>query len=326
MGIFDFLKKKMDSGYNRELYSCYWDSYMAKNPQKANDISKLTGINMRILSDYDAKEIISTVERWQKNIGVPISKLKSSFIDSFLDQFGESFIDDFLERLKSIEMTKEAQTFNIKKDHTIVRFMIDALVAYKQEKQKNALENHLKERLGLSDDAIKSIREKEEELNLAPDLSQNNNIENRLYNLAKECVSRLSKEFKPLGDIGRSEALLFFSTLIVDMGMIKNEIDLDVMEDKYKLLLCDDVICDFDSDDIFDFLNKRVAFYKQQYRRIKEESHYTPMFIYNAFYMNPGCEHPEILKDFSESPFTLLELQIKLFELEAYINQRKERI
>ena len=306
MGLFDFIKKKKDLGCYRESYSCYWDYYMAKNPQKANDIMKLTGINIRLLSDNDAKEIICTVERWQKNIGVPISKLKTSFLDSFLDQFGESFIADVLERLKSTEMTKEARTFNIKKDHTIVRFMIDALVDYKQEKNRNALDNHLKEKLGFSNETLTEIREKEEELNLAPDLSQNNNKENRLFNLAKECVDRLSSEFKPLGDVGRSEALLFFSTFIIDIGKLKNEIDLDVMEDKYKLLLCDDVICDFDSDDIFDFLNKRVSFYKQQYRRIKEESHFTPMFIYNAFYMNSGCEHPEVLKDFSESPFTLL--------------------
>jgi hypothetical protein len=84
--------------------------------------------------------------------------------------------------------------------------------------------------------------------------------------------------------------------------------------------------CDFDSDDIFDFLNKRVAFYKQQYKKVKEESLYTPMFIYNAFYMNPGCDHPEVLRDFTESPFVLIELQAKLFELENYINMKKANI
>ena len=45
-------------------------------------------------------------------------------------------------------MDKEAQTFNIKKDHTITRLMIDALVEYKQEKQRTALDNRLKDKLG----------------------------------------------------------------------------------------------------------------------------------------------------------------------------------
>jgi len=325
MGLFDWFKKK-DGGVGRDSYACYWDYYKAQNPHKAQDIAKVIGINMTNLADKDAKEIIGTIERWQRNIGVPICELKNSFIDSFMEQFGESFIDDFLARLKGTEMDKEAQTFNIKKDHTITRLMIDALVEYKQEKQRKALDNRLKDKIGLSDDELKSIKDKEKELNLAPDLSQNYNKENRLFNLAKDCVRRVSDEFKPLGDVGRSEALLFFSTLIIDIGLIKNDIDLDVMEDKYKLLLCDEIICDFDSDDIFDFLNKRVAFYKQQYKKVKEESLYTPMFIYNAFYMNPGCDHPEVLRDFTESPFVLIELQAKLFELENYINMKKANI
>jgi hypothetical protein len=59
--------------------------------------------------------------------------------------------------------------------------MIDALVEYKQEKQRKALDNRLKDKIGLSDDELKSIKDKEKELNLAPDLSQNYNKENTIW-------------------------------------------------------------------------------------------------------------------------------------------------
>ena len=146
-----------------------------------------------------------------------------------------------------------------------------------------------------------------------------------MFDLAKTCVSRLSREFKPLSQEGEAEALLFFSTLIVDLGEFKNEIDLEVMEDKYKLLLHDEILYHgLDADDFFAFLNARKDFYISQYEKIKNDSFYTPMFIYNAFYLNPGCDNPSDLKEFKESPATLLMLQAKLFELDSYITGIKK--
>ena len=181
-------------------------------------------------------------------------------------------------------------------------------------------------RLGLTDQQLKQIEQSEKELNLATDISKNNNLENRLFELAKTCVDRLSNEFKPLSDVGRAEALLFFSTLILDLGEFKHELDMGKMEDKYELLLHDEVFSEFDVDDIFAFLNSRKNFYIYQYRKLKRERMYTPMFIYNAFYMNPGCEQPDYLRDFNESPFVLLGLQAQLYELESFINDSKELI
>ena len=92
--------------------------------------------------------------------------------------------------------------------------MIDAVVEYQQKLKHDILSSSLAARLGLTDEQMKQIEQSEKELNLAPDISKNNNLENRLFELAKTCVDRLSNEFKPLSDVGRAEALLFFSTLI----------------------------------------------------------------------------------------------------------------
>lgn len=98
------------------------------------------------------------------------------------------------------------------------------------------------------------------------------------------------------------------------------------MEEKYMFLLCDAIKPIFDIDDFYDFANNRVEFYEEQYDKVKREKLYTPMFIYNAFYMNPDCDNPGYLKDFNEPPTVLLLLQSKLYELEMYIRKERERI
>ena len=324
-----FIKRSMSNDVNGLSDTSFWDRYTLKFPDKAAAILEVTGINMSSLTDNDVKEIVGSIERWSKNSKCSIRSLKQNFLGPIIDMMKEEeelTWDYVLNDLKFKRMKEEASVYNIKQDHTISRFMIDAVVEYQQKLQHDNLSSSLATRLGLTDEQMKQIEQTEKELNLAPDISKNNNLENRLFKLAKTCVDRLSKEFKPLSDVGRAEALLFFSTLILDLGEFKNELDMDKMEDKYKLLLNDEVFTEFDVNDIFAFLNSRKKFYTYQYRKLKRERMYTPMFIYNAFYMNPGCEQPDYLSDFNESPFVLLGLQAQLYELESFINDSKKSI
>ena len=161
-------------------------------------------------------------------------------------------------------------------------------------------------------------------------ISYNNSTRSKeeieLFELAKTCVFRLSKEFKPLTPIGEAEALLFFSHIVVLLPELSNETLMDYMEERYMFLLCDSIKTKFLRDDFYDFANERVKFYEEQYEKVKREKLYTPMFIYNAFYMNPGCDNPGYLKEFNEPPTVLLILQSKLYELEMYIREERERI
>lgn len=301
----------------------YWESYKSQSPSKAKDIVLVTGINIDSLNDADAKEIVLSIGRWAQNTDTPISQLKKKCIKDLLALGGESIFDAALERNNS-EVIKEAQSFDIKQDHTICRFINDAIVEYKKEKETASIENYFQSKLGIRDEEMDNIRETVN--GLAPDLSKNNHIENRLFKLACNCADRLSDEFKKLSDMGRDEALFFFSTIIVDLGVIQNDLDLDIMEERYKLLMCDEIAFDYDADDTFKFLNVRKKFFEDEYRRVKEEPMYTPMFLYNVFYLNPGTETPKELKSFTESPITLLKLQAKLYELESYIKSDKEKL
>ena len=57
----------------------------------------------------------------------------------------------------------------------------------------------------------------------------------------------------------------------------------------------------------------RVEFYTDQEMMLRSNPHfYTPMSIYNAFYMNPGCNAPNQISSFSEDPGTLMMLQYTL--------------
>ena len=120
--------------------------------------------------------------------------------------------------------------------------------------------------------------------------------------MLEECCDILEREFKELSSLGRCEAILFFSTHVMDYGELKNEIDMDEFVDRFKFLLMDKIAFQFNTNNMFRFLNARVAFYKEEYQRMKENSLHIPLALYNLFYLNPGCDNPEDIAGVDASP------------------------
>lgn len=160
------------------------------------------------------------------------------------------------------------------------------------------LQASMEERFGITpDDIERTIKG----LHLAPDLSKNDNIENKLLNLAKEGVEYIGKNFRELDEKGYYEALLLCTTFVIDLGTDhQNEIDLDKMEDRYFLLLCDTMIHCQLKDEI-GFINKRIGFYTEEMKKLEWDYQYSASTkystsniysIYNAFYYNPLCNDP----------------------------------
>lgn len=150
------------------------------------------------------------------------------------------------------------------------------------------LQASMSERFGISQDDIEDTLEK---LNLAPDLSKNDNIENKLLNLAKEGVDYIGKNFRELDEKGYYEALLLCTTFVIDLGTNhQNEIDLDKMEDRYFLLLFDTMIHCQLKDEI-DFINKRIGFYTEEMEKLQRNKN-NSAFIYSVLYYNPLCNNP----------------------------------
>jgi hypothetical protein len=304
----------------------YWRDFKNRKPEVAKEIEEVSGKDMSTVSDVDAFQIVTMFQRISSNAKLPISSLKQSAYDQLFSHCSTtSEFDEIISRLKS-EKYKEGSTFNIKPDNTYSNFLLEWAVEYKEKLSKDALLKHIAGNLGLNDDELvsfkKSMEEKEEELNLAPDISQLDREENRLIKLAEKGVERLNSTYKSLSEDGRSEALLFCTTCLINLPTdYDNTLDLDKKEDRYFLLL-HDKICP----DSVEFINSRIKFYTNEKEKLRTQSHYTPMFIYNAFYMNPLCEHPDKLSEFHESPIELLRFQVILTDLQLFLAEEKSLI
>ncbi len=311
---------------NSKELGFYWTNFKERKPQVAKEIEGVTKKDMSKMSDVDAFQIVTTLQRVSNNANLPIGGLKQSVYDQLFSHCSSgSDIDEIILRLKS-EKYKEASTFNIKPDNTYSNILLEWAVEYKEKLTKDAFLTHIASTLNLDDDDLesfkRSIEEKEDELNLAPDISQLDREENRLITIAERGVERLSSTYKSLSEDGRSEALLFCTTCLINLPTdYDNTLDLDRKEDRYFLLLHDKII-----PDSVDFLNSRIKFYTDERKKLRSQSHYTPMFIFNAFYMNPMCEHPEILSEFKESPMELLLFQAALADLQLFLEEEKSLI
>jgi hypothetical protein len=211
--------------------------------------------------------------------------------------------DMLISRMK-YEKSKEAKQFNISEDFTICSFMYEWLVEMKNEQERDLVMERFAKNLNIPPDRMDSFKEEirriEEEQNLAPNISQLDREENKLFALANEGVSHLT-EISPLADDnktyrlnenGKFEARILCSTIVIDLhSHFKNEINLDVQADRYFLLLADSITGDYPDEEI-DFINSRIAFYNDSIKSIKDEpySKVTDSLlakIFNLLYLNP---------------------------------------
>ena len=306
----------------------YWQGFKVRKPHDAKAIEALCGRDMDALTDADAFQIVSSFSRWSKNSGIPIVNLKDDFIKQmkYLIADGATF-DMLISQMKS-EKSKEAKQFNISEDFTICSFMYEWLVEMKNEQEKDLMIERFAKNLNMPQDRMDSfkdeIRRMEEEQNLAPNISQLDREENKLFALANEGVSHLM-EISPLADgdkiyrlneNGEFEARILCSTMVMDLhSHFKNEINLDVQADRYFLLLADSITGDY-PDDVIDFINSRIAFYNDSIKRIKEDSSSTtiPIFakIFDLLYLNPLSISDNEIEKGTISSDAILALKIEM--------------
>ncbi len=111
----------------------------------------------------------------------------------------------------------------------------------------------------------------------------------------------------------------------MEYGTFKNEVDMDDFVDRFKYLIVDKVGFEFDADDIFEFLNARVRFYKKEYHKMKSNQMYAPIALYNAIYNNPGCENPEDISE-TENSMDVMMFNLHILNLIKYITVTKESV
>lgn len=116
-----------------EVSETYWQKYQRLNPITARAIETITEREMKLESDEDAKQLVSSMERWSNNLGCEISQLKTEFLRSFKSTFNQDEIQTVLARIKNQECDKEANVFQINTKNTCSFFMLQWL----QEDLKN---------------------------------------------------------------------------------------------------------------------------------------------------------------------------------------------
>lgn len=317
--------KKLTPQTDKKVFR--WQDFKIKEPDLAADIEALTEKDMSKVSDIDASQIVTSLKRWSENVGCPINQLKDYFLkdsETFPDELNYILVVDQFKR----ERAEEAANFNISLDNTIAAFKLQWIQEKHQKEKESSMLNKILDSMKLDEDAKKHMYEKIQETvdTLAPDISGFDHEENRLLALAEEGVDYISSEYKQLSDTGRIEALIYCTTCLIDLPTnYRNELNLNKKEDRYFLLLHDKIMfnkCN-NIDDVVAFINSRINFYKEQKQKLAESSMYTPMFIYNALYMNPLCEHPEILKEFKESPIEMFLMNTVLKRLNQFLTTKK---
>lgn len=128
----------------------FWQRYKRLNPTKACAIESITGRNMAMQSDKDAQELVSSMERWARNIGCDIQEIKTEYLKSFKSAFDNEDTKDILEHLKKVKYTEEANHFHISQSNTCTYFMIQWLTEDMQKQSTKSNTNAIQSRNKMS--------------------------------------------------------------------------------------------------------------------------------------------------------------------------------
>ena len=266
-----------------------------------------------------------------KQFGIAPEHTCCHFMWKWVEESEAQFKDDMTELL--MDFMKHSAISSMENQMNDMLQKIHSGQEIEAEEDGDSMIRNMAKKMGLKEgeipNFIEEVKASEKELNLAPDISKLDREENRLISLAEEGVNFISKHYNYLNEYGCVEALLYCTTCLINLPTnYENELDMDVKEDRYFLLLHDRVIFKTGSriENVASFINSRIDFYNEEKRKLANSPYYTPMFIYNAFYINPLCEKPGVLNDFSEPPFELFRLQEVLQNLEQFFRKRKQEI
>lgn len=135
----------------------FWQRYKRLNPTKASAIEAIIERKMSLLREKDAREIVSSMERWAMNIGCQIQDIKTEFLQSYQSTFDNADTKEILEHLKNIKLKEEANRFNISEQNTCTHFMIKWLTEDLQRDSPQSANNQIKSRNKMSaKDLVKS--------------------------------------------------------------------------------------------------------------------------------------------------------------------------
>ena len=149
-------------------------------------------------------------------------------------------------------------------------------------------------------------------------------LEKEMLEKAKFAASFISKNYKPLSKEGTIEAVIFYCTqldelccmlgdMVIESPKYSSDLNFDKSEDRLVKVLMDYCGDKLGNDIRYGFLNNRFEFYSEEFERLKGDSYYSPLFIYNAFYNCPLSQNARNV-DTDPSPIDLLQFHMALIK------------
>lgn len=170
-----------------------------------------------------------------------------------------------------------------------------------------------------------NLQQTQRQLRLAPGVS----VDDMAYGImlrAKSMASKLSNGcYTPLSTDGLLEAVIYCSVLLIDLREdYTNSLDISKLEDKYFLLLSDELIMlsTKEIDNTVSFLNNRITFYKTVVNRLTNLDEAILRKVYYFFFINPLCEADTNLSNIGDIGVQISTLRLSL--IVAALNQQTE--
>ena len=256
-------------------------------------------------------ELVDSVERLTVYFRCPVSRLQQTAVERakvFCAKSGESMPD----LIKSLEamVRKESVRFGIQECNTATYLLKNWLT--EDIDAKEGIDNLINE---LSNKYSIDFEKLETECNIAPASADENSIERRLFSLAKKCADYIGYRFYDFPYKGFYEALLYCTTLIIDIGSEhSNEVDTDLLEDRYFVLLADEILsAPGSSANTIEFINSRIKLYRDCPDKM----------VYGLFFLSPFWDAPDVRKWKSVSASDLKKLRQAVRHVRKMISKEK---
>jgi len=145
-----------------------------------------------------------------------------------------------------------------------------------------------------------------------------NDLIPNLFSLAIKSID-LMDNYKKLSKVGRFEALLFNTSIVLNTYRSNRPITYSLVQDGYFDKLNSYILTNrinADIEDLSEYINNRFVFYAEELNNISTPN-YIPGKVFNAFYGEPFCKEPEFNFDLPN----MILFGFKLKEMGTFVNK-----
>lgn len=257
----------------------------------------LTGRNINIDSTLTVRRIKTALDRLAYKYTCPLEQLKQAVYDSLDPSLfhNPEALMLLAQKTLEVEVPVESKKFRVPEDETgqyyVARWLKERANVIIRSEQQLAL---IRSRFAAMGVNLVEVDKSVEGLNLVPDLSKNDSLENKLFRLAKELANYIGYYFKPFPKDGFFEALMYCGILLLHFrNNYGNEVHLGDVTDCFYALTREELDRAGHVYDSEEFFNDRIAAWGRDEQLMSQDPEYQPLALYKAFYIAPFTSSTE---------------------------------